>query len=652
MEYRREIDGLRALAVLPVILFHAGIEVFSGGFVGVDVFFVISGYLITTIIVSELERGTFSVVNFYERRARRILPALFLVMLVCIPFAGVVLLPSERKDFAESLVAVSLFASNVLFWRESGYFDTAAELKPLLHTWSLAVEEQFYILFPLCLMLFWRLKKRGLTVILGAVGLLSLGLAQWLAHAKPSAAFYLLPTRGWELLLGAFAALYLSQPMRLELGKRGREVAGWLGLSLIAYAVFAFNHTTPFPSVYTLAPTLGTVLIILASSHHTRVGRLLGSSGLVGIGLISYSAYLWHQPLLAFAKAYTFNLLALEAALGVVALSLGLAFLSYRYVETPFRMRGRVSRAQVFTGSALGLCFFIAVGALGHLKEGFPGAQAALTQAVDDWQHPGDLSSTAVAGFYKHRPGAPVDVLFFGDSHAEQLAPLASELAARELNLGMLSGGGCPPIPNLLDDLHPDCFGLFDRLEDVLRVEPQLKTLVFAGCFNCYFIDQARPDPASGDAFDYYYLLDQERLYFRKGKGQEEALAGLRQVLERLSRRYRVVLLGDNPSSDNFDPRVLMANALRGSSPFFKARYPAFTQGAFPVAPEERALNERLRITVPPEVTFLSLLEIVCPEGVCKATGGAGAPVYKDTNHMRPALVQEAVGRPLLELLE
>lgn len=161
MNYRREIDGLRALAVLPVILFHAGFETFSGGFVGVDVFFVISGYLITTIILSELEQGKFSIANFYERRARRILPALFFVLLVCIPFAWFWLLPSDMIDFSKSLVAVSVFASNIMFWRESGYFDTAAELKPLLHTWSLAVEEQYYVFFPLFLILFWKLGKIG-----------------------------------------------------------------------------------------------------------------------------------------------------------------------------------------------------------------------------------------------------------------------------------------------------------------------------------------------------------------------------------------------------------------------------------------------------------------------------------------------------------
>lgn len=211
MDYRREIDGLRALAVLPVILFHAGFRTFSGGFVGVDVFFVISGYLITTIILAELEQGKFSIINFYERRARRILPALFLVMFACLPFAWLWLLPQDMDSFSQSLIAVSVFASNILFWKTSGYFDTAAELKPLLHTWSLAVEEQYYLFFPLFLMLAWRLSRRWILPLLGVSFVASLTAAQWNSAAKPMAAFFLLPTRGWELLIGAFVAFFFSK---------------------------------------------------------------------------------------------------------------------------------------------------------------------------------------------------------------------------------------------------------------------------------------------------------------------------------------------------------------------------------------------------------------------------------------------------------
>ena len=210
MQYRAEIDGLRALAVLPVVLFHAGFEWFSGGFVGVDVFFVISGYLITTIIISEMAEDKFSIVNFYERRARRILPALFFVMAVSIPFSWFLLTPIDLKDFGESLVAVSTFSSNFLFWKESDYFATAAELKPLLHTWSLAVEEQYYILFPIFLMLTWHLGLMKIVLLLMLIFGLSLSFAHWGTLNYPNAAFYLLPTRGWELLCGVFAAIYLQ----------------------------------------------------------------------------------------------------------------------------------------------------------------------------------------------------------------------------------------------------------------------------------------------------------------------------------------------------------------------------------------------------------------------------------------------------------
>jgi peptidoglycan/LPS O-acetylase OafA/YrhL len=256
--YRQEIDGLRALAVVSVILFHAGFEAFSGGFVGVDVFFVISGYLITSIILTQKAAGTFSLLNFYERRARRILPALFVVMAACIPFAWLWLLPNDMKDFSQSLVAVSVFASNILFWRESGYFDTAAELKPLLHTWSLAVEEQYYVLFPLFLLVMWRFAKRWTMPTLAVIAAGSFALAQWGANNKPSAAFFLLPARGWEIAIGALVAFYFARYPKQQLQRSVQEAGGVVGLLMIVYAILTYSKSTPFPSAYALAPVLGT----------------------------------------------------------------------------------------------------------------------------------------------------------------------------------------------------------------------------------------------------------------------------------------------------------------------------------------------------------------------------------------------------------
>jgi peptidoglycan/LPS O-acetylase OafA/YrhL len=367
MDYRREIDGLRALAVLPVMLFHAGFETFSGGFVGVDVFFVISGYLITSIILAELEKGKFSIVNFYERRARRILPALFLVMFACIPFSWFWLITPDMKDFFQSLIAVSVFASNILFWRESSYFDTAAELKPLLHTWSLSVEEQYYVLFPLFLMLFWKLGKRWILVFLGLAFVTSLAAAQWAAKATPDAAFFLLPTRGWELLIGAFAAFYLSDANRKDFGKGLSEAGGWLGVALILYAVFAYSKTTPFPGFYALAPTLGTALVILFATQQTTVGKFVGNKAFVGVGLISYSAYLWHQPLFAFARYRSLTEPNHLVFFLLAVLALVLAYFSFKFVEASFRAKNKFSRKMIFSLSFLGSTFFITTGVLGNI---------------------------------------------------------------------------------------------------------------------------------------------------------------------------------------------------------------------------------------------------------------------------------------------
>jgi len=648
MDYRREIDGLRAIAVLPVILFHAGFEIFSGGFVGVDVFFVISGYLITTIILAELEKGNFSIVNFYERRARRILPALFLVMLTCIPFAWFLLIPSDMKDFSQSLVTVSVFASNILFWRESGYFDTAAELKPLLHTWSLAVEEQYYVLFPIFLMLFWKLGKRWLLVTLALVFVASLAVAQWAAYDNPAAAFYLLPTRGWELLIGAFAAFYLSNANRKEFSKAAGEVGGWLGVTLILYAVFVYSKATPFPGIHALVPTLGAVLIILFATQQTTVGKFVGNKAFVGIGLISYSAYLWHQPLFVFAKKYTFNQIAVELTTIIVLLSFVLALLSFKYVESPFRFKSKISRKSIFSLSLLGALFFISVGIAGHVSNGFPGSQISISQAIDDWQYPGQLNKTDIDGYYKLHVNKPIDVLFFGDSHAEQLAPLSAEIEALGFNVGFLTEGGCPPVPNLLEDLHPGCFNLFDRLYKFLSIETNISKVVVSGCFNCYFIDQSRSVPTPGDNYNYYYLSGEEKLQLRSGKGQSESLVSLKTFLNSLSSRYKVIFIGDNPSSESFNPSVILSYVLRGDSAYFNARYPNFSHREFQVSKEELKLEDKLLISTASSAIYFGLIDIVCPGGICKAIDNVGSPLYKDGNHMRPAFVKEVVGPPLL----
>jgi peptidoglycan/LPS O-acetylase OafA/YrhL len=370
MQYRPEIDGLRSIAVLPVLLFHAGFQTFSGGFVGVDIFFVISGYLITSIILKEKLEDNFQLVNFYERRARRILPALFLIMFFCIPFAFAFMTPSELKDFALSLGATSLFGSNILFWQDAGYFAGPNELKPLLHTWSLAVEEQYYIIFPLFLMLTWNLGFKWILSILSILALFSLILSQWASLNAPVANFYLLPTRGWELLMGVFTAFYILKknydfafaPIWMA------EIGATLGVLLIGYSIVTFDSFTPFPGIWTLVPTIGTVLIILFASPRTVLGRLLSLKLIVGIGLISYSLYLWHQPLFAFARIMSHDDLNPSEYFALIALSFIFAFISWKYIEKIFRDKNRIKTKNIFLGSALMSMLLLVMGSVIYFK--------------------------------------------------------------------------------------------------------------------------------------------------------------------------------------------------------------------------------------------------------------------------------------------
>jgi len=430
MKYRAEIDGLRAMAVLSVILFHAGFEWFSGGFIGIDVFFVISGYLITTIIISEMAEGKFSIVNFYERRARRILPALFFVMAACLPFAWLWLTPNDLKNFGQSLIAVSTFSSNILFWLEGGYFDTATELKPLLHTWSLAVEEQYYILYPIFLMLTWRLGVKRILILLSIVFLLSLGIAQWGAYNSPIATFYLLPTRGWELLVGVFAAFYLKYNTHLK-SQTINQALSLLGFSMIVYSIIVFDETTPFPSLYTLITTIGTGLLILCAVPKTAVHKLLSLKPIVGIGLISYSAYLWHQPLLAYTKYMFLEEVSNILLFSLCIVSLVMAWFSWRFIEKPFRQKLTFKRKFFFKCSLVGILFFTFAGLWlasvdDVLKYYPPEKQKVLSRFIDPSDYVHKLHKNIRLKEFD-KTNKKKDILIIGDSHSEDLVNAAFE---------------------------------------------------------------------------------------------------------------------------------------------------------------------------------------------------------------------------------
>ncbi len=455
LEYRAEIDGLRALAVLPVIFFHAGFEIFKGGYVGVDIFFVISGYLITSIIQSEIGNHSFSIIKFYERRARRIIPALVLVAIVSIPFAWMWMLASELKDFGQSVISVGLFSSNILFWLETGYFEAPAETKPLLHTWSLAIEEQFYIFFPLVLLMLRHASRQRRLVTIATLTVVSLALAEWGGRVAPSATFYLLPTRAWELGIGALVAL--SAPSWSRVHAFVSETTSAIGLALILFAVFAFDSTTSFPSLAGLVPVLGTAAVIIFATPATVVGRLLGLRAFVGIGLISYSAYLWHQPILVFARTRLSGGEIAPLMYGIlILLTLVLAFVTWKFVELPFRRRALIGRNQIFMGTGLAGCVLLAIGVFFHMTNGLPGRQPEI-QAFARWfrdMSPNPLKCRIASAsraltdpecIYGKGDGDPLDI--WGDSHGVELAwQLTSRLEPYRLRVREIIHAGCIPI--------------------------------------------------------------------------------------------------------------------------------------------------------------------------------------------------------------
>ncbi|MDU8929420.1 acyltransferase family protein [Alisedimentitalea sp. MJ-SS2] len=366
MVYRHEIDGLRAIAVLAVIIAHTGLGVLPGGYAGVDVFFVISGFLITGIILRDLERDRFSFKAFYLRRARRILPALFLVLTVTTPFAWALLSPSEIKDFSGSLFFSIFFLSNAFFLDLTDYFAPSSHFLPLLHTWSLAIEEQFYLLFPLIAYLSFRwFGRRGLWLMTVLLIAASFAVSEWGWRNEPRANYFFSPSRFWEILLGSLSALLVRR------GVPAVDALAGAGLIAVIASFFLYTEVTPFPSVYTLLPTGGTALVLIYARADGRVAQVLQFAPLRGVGLISFSAYLWHQPVFVFFRVLGFDPKNGWIALPAVALVLALSWASWWFVEQPFRRRDASAFVAIFkrkTGFFASLAALVAVAMLGFFS--------------------------------------------------------------------------------------------------------------------------------------------------------------------------------------------------------------------------------------------------------------------------------------------
>ena len=385
LKYRPEIDGLRAIAVLAVIFYHSqikffNINFFNGGFIGVDIFFVISGYLISSIILKELyTTGKFSFSYFYERRARRLLPVLFLVMLFSMPAAWIYLLPNTFIDFSKSILSSLIFSSNFYFWIEGQQYATqSALLKPFLHTWSLSVEEQFYIIFPLFLLFVFKFFKKYLLLILFFIIFLSLMLATWGSYTSPSFNFYMLTSRLWELLAGAALA-----SLELRYGRKSKIVIAqslsFLGIALIIYSIIFFNDKMLHPSFYTILPIIGVMLLIWFLNEKLILNTILSSKLFVSIGLISYSLYLWHYPIMAFDRIKDFSPSESDK-MQWIFLTFLFSIISYFLVEKPFRNKKKISKKTLFISVSLSFLLISAINFYTIKSNGFINSLAGILQ--------------------------------------------------------------------------------------------------------------------------------------------------------------------------------------------------------------------------------------------------------------------------------
>jgi peptidoglycan/LPS O-acetylase OafA/YrhL len=621
MKYRADIDGLRALAVIPVLFYHVGIPGFAGGFVGVDIFFVISGYLICGMIDGDIRDGSFAIGNFYKRRVLRILPALFVMFLVTSILAYIYCLPVELEDYSKSLASAVGSVSNVYFAATAGYFDAPAETKPLLHTWSLGVEEQFYLVIPVLMFFAYRFLPKRAKSLFAVLAVLSFAAAFAVSYRNTTFVFYLTPFRAWELALGALLSIRFIPAPASELGK---NICGAGGLLLLLGVIFLGSSSAPLLLMTSLAG-IGATLVIASSERGTSiVGKLLSLRPMVFVGLISYSLYLWHWPLIVFQRTdglFFADSSRMMTKLTVIAASIGIAFLSWKFVEMPFRSRAKqTSKAAVFgTASAvmtsvMALCGLVLVvgGAPFRFPERVVAIGAYLAYDPSTAFRSGhcyletNRQQLDVPTCMKLDPKRP-NYLLVGDSHAAHLW-LGLSSSMPEVNVMQATASMCRPAlaaTSLLDT----------------RACPKLMQFVF----NDFLVNNK---------------VDKVLL---SASWKDEDLPDLSATLETLkSRGFDVVVLGPIVEYDGALPRLLV-DGIRYNSP-------AIANGmrTSGIRERDRAMS---RLVEDKGATYVSVYDSICRAGVCEEFAEGDIPLQFDAGHLT-AQGSIQVARRLASILE
>jgi peptidoglycan/LPS O-acetylase OafA/YrhL len=645
LRYRPDIDGLRAIGVLAVVLFHLHAPYITGGFVGVDIFFVISGYLITKILADEIDNGGYSLVGFYERRIRRIIPALFVMLAVVSGFAYLTLIPYHYLNLAESAAAAALSISNVYFYYHSGYFDFGTEYIPLLHTWSLGVEEQFYIVFPLLffygrrsLRLSWKtiifslfLTSLAFCIVQTEFSLKTLLSGSVVPENTRNGAFFLPVSRSWEFLMGSALAIgAFPSAVNNHLLRNG---LAWLGLGLILVSLFQFEPGMKFPGYVALLPCLGCALIIHANSGgNTAVGRLLGVYPMVWIGLISYSLYLWHWPLIAFMLLIWGGEHSLWVYLFLVALMLSISWLSWRFVERPFRTNPRLfTRRRLFATTAVAAGAFIGLGIFADSHDGlafrFTPAALAIADGAKDGNPLGpacadksdaDIMASRVCAI--GRSDVPITFALIGDSFADALTPAIDVAASAADRRGyVLTRGGCFALIGI--NSNSDCESFLDAATGLVRTTPSIKTI---------FLISRWTTAAEGSRFGAIKL---DRLFITDAQSKERSYAENKAVFARALERDARVFAGYKVFIVAYIPEQLtnvpQAAALRVEYGRGEVNIPRDIV-------ETRQESVRRLLTDAAShygFTVLDAMQALCDADVCRAIED-GKSLYSDDNHL------------------
>jgi peptidoglycan/LPS O-acetylase OafA/YrhL len=600
MKYRNDIAGLRAVAVLPILLFHAGVTALPGGFIGVDIFFVISGFLITSIICREMDSGVFSQVEFYRRRVARIVPALSLVLISTLVAGYFLLLPFEMRDLGKSVASAALFVSNFFFMVKADYFGGAAESKPLLHTWSLAVEEQFYIFYPIGVFILKRWAPKMLKPVLCAGVISSLALAFLLNYVKPDAAFYLIPARAWELGAGGLIALNFFPAIN---SKGTKQLISVGGLAAIFLGCFLITSELAFPAPWALVPVMGTVLLI-AYGQDAITFRFLSSPPMTFIGDISYSTYLWHWPVITFYRLLTGNELDLVETVALVSASIGLAWLTYLLVERPLLKRLRKGAALPIALGGLGVLVAIAVAALltsmssdrlGRYPAeiGRIASYASYTETQEykyqyfDRDQCLEASRNSGASTCMRYSTDKRNVLIFGDSHATQYWRAFSEKYTDD-NVMKASTSGCRPTVRTYG--LEKCTEMVNFvLAELLRVPAPVQSVVLAGRW--------RPE-------DVPLAAETVRKLMRAG--------------------IKVTVIGPMVEYDGEFPLILARARLQGIEPGDAMRIQ-----------KRKAVEAALRPAIEATgATYVSAQDIECPRGRCILMADDRSPMHFDYGHL------------------